>query len=453
MITLVSILGNSQAYGTTYARLEALTQVDNRFKDSAVSVKHLGNITYRNADQSQAIFFDYQLSQLPNIHDGDSNNHHKNDRQGSAYKIRQLVTQLKLRNSVIHQTTIKNAQIDLGRFYRFDDLGYYTLDGGSYRAQINGLQVNVYGGKPLLAEFSVQDMRNTDYLYGIDINQQIHLSSRGPEAHHYHPYQLRYPPQLNYRLGYQAYRNQKKSEFLKAGFNYKGRLDTRFFSHTQLDFASRYELASETRQDLSASARLFIRDSSRVTRKSEKDQSDYFSASYQDYRPVLANPAFRDIFYAKYSLGKQTISEFSYSASVSHNSKAFIALSRSEKRLHGRTLEGYGKRIRFNKHLHSRVLLTTEFDSLAIADDKIESLWLSARFSSSYRLKTFLSVALQSEKKSLYKFNRRTGMRANIHYLIQSRLTLQASAEYLHNSSKDNDYLASAGIRYEFSGW
>lgn len=433
------------SYGMVNARLETLIQIDNKKTNDATSISHMGNLSYIGAGRSSSFFLDYHVSESFNDKENLKSNHNT---------VKQVYSRM----------SFNNSEIDIGRFYRFDGLGYYTLDGINYWSNIepiNGkeIKLNVYAGKPSVEEFGAARIDSAEYLYGVDIYQDINTDSF-KNRKKYHNYILNYPAQFNYRLGFQKYKDKVESNYLNSGFGYKAPVNIGVLSHMQLDAAGRYETTTETKEDLSLNLRLFIKDLDRyrdITPKNNLEArrvktTGYVNMSYDYYQPVENNPSFRDLFYSNYSFGEQVVSEVSYANVASSRLDWFVGIKQTNKINNGHSQQGHGYRASVNFDLASSADISIELDTLTLGEDYVESIWLSTTIASTYKFRSIFDIALQNERKALYEYNRRRGGRISLQYMIVKSLTISTSAEYLWNSTREDNYLANFSLVYRFSG-
>lgn len=434
----------SYSHGVVNARIETVMQADNKLVGDRLSLNQLGNLSYTSRDNTHSIFLDYQIDEVM-LHQDQSNDAINNDSlDNSSRKIRQLFTRIYLAED----------ELDLGRFYRFDGLGYYTLDGFNYWSNNETIKVNAYAGKASKEEFGITPIDISDFLYGIDIYHTSPLRSSADNTPKYNDFTLNYPAQINYRLGFQSYESEVETSFVNLGIGYKNAINFAFLSHLQLDASGSYETRTKTKQDLSLNARIFTRNDINYKRKESKQgkTTGYVNFSYDYYKPINTNPSFRDLFYSKFSFGEQAISEISYFDASFSKLNWFVGLRQANKSDDSKDLQGYGGRTSVEIKYKPSTRFNIEFDTLSIGQDKVESLWLSTELSASYKLLTKVEFALQNESKSLYEFNRRKGIRAAVQYMIQKEFSIAGSTEYLWNSARENNYLANVSFIYNFVG-
>lgn len=403
------------AAGELTGTLEAGMQADNRMNSSTdLTLNHLGYLNYLSTNDSFHATADY-IVQAP------TNNHTElNDSE-----LYQLYGKYTLPG--------QSGAITAGRFHRFDNLGYYTLDGAQLTQQHGSNQFDVYAGQPRKTD---GDHTITgDYLYGVDAHfshellRQNKTKTSSKAKSWYTP-----PPAVSYRVGFQQIKQETIANRLNLGFSYKNNLDFLKTYRQEVNMSSSYHIDQSNIEDLLIDSRFYA------------NKQNYLQLTYERYEPDYQTPIFRERFYASYALGEQQQAEAAFHHIESTGLKWTIAGRKTTRE--NSHVNGYGYRtsIEFKPAPYAEVI--GDIDILTLGDDTIESFWLLGSHSPDAKTRVSIETGLQFENKSLYGFNRATGLRAQYQYMINRDFFLTVSAEHMWNSQKENDYLIKSYLVY-----
>lgn len=401
---LLPVAGYGGALSGTF---ETGVQADNR-EDDEVYLAHLGYLSYLSDDANLEATIDYLL---------------KTDNES---ELNQLYGQFRLPQY--------DSVATLGRFNRFDNLGYYTLDGIQLVQHQDHRQIQFYGGQPRRTDDT--HTLTGDYLYGIEalFTQPLDtqpLSDSVDDA----PLHWRRPtPSVAYRIGLQQLKQGTTASWLNLGASYKNNWDFLASERQEVDFTGSYQFEQDRFEDLLFDSRFYA------------DNQNYLQLTYEYYDPDRNSPGFREFFYTSYAIGAQQLAEAAFHH-IESDGLTWMVAGRKTSRENSNT-NGYGFRASLEAQPWPYVDVLAELDTLTVGDDKIESLWLAGSNSPDSKTRLSLETGLQFENKSLYGFNRALGFRARYEYMINREFFLTATAQQLLNSRRANEYLLNCYIVY-----
>jgi len=396
--------------------LEAGVQADNRMSSSAdLRVNHLGYLNYLSNEHDFQITADY-LVQAPT-------NDHTEINDSELYQLFGKYT-----------LPEQSGTLTAGRFHRFDNLGYYTLDGAQLTQRQNNKQFDIYAGQPRKTD---GDHTVTgDYLYGVDtrfshslVAQNESKNTPNSDTSWYSP-----PPAVGYRVGFQQIKQEATANRLNLGFSYKNNHDFLKTYRQEINMSSSYHIDQSSIEDLLIDSRFYA------------NNKNYLQLTYEFYEPDYDNPTFREQFYSSYALGEQQQAEAALHHVGSTGLKWTVAGRKTTRENSYENGYGFRTSLGFKPAPYAEVI--GDIDILTLGDDTIESFWLLSTHSPDAKTRLSLETGLQFEKKSLYGFNRATGFRGSYQYMINRDFFLTLSAEHIWNSRKENDYLLKSYLVY-----
>lgn len=407
-VLIAAFLLPAAGYGAGLSgTFETGIQADNR-EDDAVFLAHLGYLSYVSDDANLEATIDYLL---------------KTDNESE-------LNQFYGRYRLLQQDVVATV----GRFNRFDNLGYYTLDGIQLVQHQDNRQIQFYGGQPRRTDDT--HTLTGDYLYGIEALFTQPLSTRPLSGNvddapvNWH----RPTPSVGYRIGLQQLKQGSTASRLNLGASYKNNGDFLATDRQEVDFTGSYQFEQDTFENLLFDSRFYA------------DNQNYLQFTYEYYDPDRESPSFREFFYTSYAIGAQQLAEAAFNHIESDGLTWMVAGRKTSRE--SSNANGYGFRASLGAQPWPYIDVLAEIDMLALGDDKIESLWLAGSNSPDAKTRLSLETGLQFESKSLYGFNRTLGFRASYQYMINRDFFLTATAQQLWNSRKANEYLVNCYIVY-----
>jgi len=438
---LFSHLTVAQVYGSLELGLRSDSQ------DEDVVLRHLGFINYQSDNQhnnlsTQAVF-DY-IAQAPDFSDS-------------------TISQL-----YINQQLTNNSHIVAGRFNRFDNLGYYTLDGAQYdhdfsksvlvteQKSLTKVSLSTYAGKPVRTDDI--HVLSGDYVVGINSHFRwalpssdnlSHTSSNGNNTL-YEPNLITMPNDISATIGYQALKIEQASQRLNLGLSAKSEQGF-FTSGLTGDFRQEFNFSSSLAtvdnqwsksefEDLVIDTRFYLP-------KLSFDHQDFLQLQYQYYNPELSRPTFKQRFYSTYAVGKIALAELAYHGQLTSSSHYRVAGRMSNKLRGGK---GYGWQAQVLERLENDWQLEASIDHLSLDTVDISSAYAGVSLSPNALSKLKVQVAVQLEDKPLMDKNEMFGLQGSYQYMFNANLFLSFSLELLRNSMKDNDHLGRLYLVYYF---
>ncbi len=431
---LVSIHSLAQVYGSLELGLRSDSQ------DDAETWRHLGFINYQNDNQQTQAVFDY-IVQAP-----DSSN--------------SSISQLYLKQKLNH-----NNQIIAGRFNRFDNLGYYTLDGVQYKhdfsdtnlliskKSLTKVAITSYAGKPLRTD----DIHviTGDYVAGVSSHFRWTLpKADSPKSDSkkimFEPNLVTMADDISATIGYQALKIEQASQRLNLGLSAKseqGFLTSPLTGSFRQEFNFSASLATVDNQWSKSEFEDLVIDTRFYLPTSTFQQQDFLQLQYQYYNPELSRPTFKQRFYATYAVGKIALAELAYYGQLTATSHYRVAGRMSNKQRGGK---GYGWQAQILEHLNNDWQLEATIDHLTLDTVDISSLYFGISLAPDAYSQLKLQTAIQIEDKPLYDENKLFGLQGSYQYMLSTNLYLSFSLELLRNSMKDNEHLGRLYLVYYF---
>jgi len=432
-LTLLLTLCSNSCLANIYGSLELGMRSDSQEKE--LVLRQLGFINYRNDNQQTQAVFDY-IAQTPNLSDS---------------RISQLY---------IKQNLTNNANFTAGRFNRFDNLGYYTLDGLQYNHDFSEsalvadhkslakMALTSYAGKPLRTD-DIHVLAG-DYVVGVSSHFRWSLPALDNSTSLYEPNLVTMPNDISLSMGYQALKIEQASQRLNLGLSAKSEQG---FFHLPLTDGFRQEfnfsssLATVDNQwsksefeDLVIDARFYL------PQRTFKQQ-DFLQLQYQYYNPELSRPTFKQRFYSTYAVGKIALAELAYYGQLTSSRHYRVAGRMSNKQRGGK---GYGWQAQILERLDNGWQLEATIDHLSLDMFDITSIYSGVSLSPNAYSQLKVQAAIQLEDKPLVGKNEMFGLQGSYQYMFNAHLYLSFSLELLHNSMKGNDHLGRFYLVYYF---
>lgn len=340
--------------------------------------------------------------------------------------------------SVQKELPVYHSRLTAGRVQRFDNLGFYFLDGlqWNYADSKNNWSLEMYAGKPGRID-DVQSIQG-DYLYGMQWKANLISLPLDKESTHREWFPLK-TTRLDLRMGVQRLKDQYRSDRFNLAINHEGR--SWDCQKNCLDIKSQFLLSYDTTQqnfeDLMADIRVPI---SKVLR---------VRFSYEYYRPELKqNPGFREQFFSYYSLGSQKMMRSRLDYEFNPELKGFVEVIHSR-----REIGDNGKGIHFGlekKNILPDLDTSIALDSLQLGEDKLASLYLSFDYAINSRLNTRWDAIVRREEKFNRENNRVMGVYGELNYMIKNNLLLAVQLKNIHYSRLRDEYMLRLEVSYYF---
>ncbi len=437
-LIFISTTSLCQIFGSVEAGLRSDSQ------DKDLVLRQLGFLNYQDINQQTEAVFDY-IIQEPNLSDSS-------------------ISQLYLKQN------FNNSQLIAGRFNRFDNLGYYTLDGVQYahnltQAQINNnistswlkapkqITLSSYAGRPNRTDDI--HMLSGDYVVGLNshfrwVLPNLTSAETTNNSTGFEPKLTSMPNDISAHIGYQALKINQASQRLNLGASAKskqGFLTNKFTGNFRQEFNFSSSLATKDNnwtnsefEDLTIDTRLYLSNSN-------SQATDFLQLQYQYYNPELSRPTFKQRFYSTYSIGKIALTELAYHGKLNRKTNYRIAGRHSNKQRGGK---GYGFLAQVVQRLDNDWQFEATFDHLSLDTVEISSVYAGISLSPNALSQLKLQTAMQIEEKPLYGRNQMQGLQGSYRYMFTSNLFLSFSLELIRNSQRDNDHLGSFYLVYYF---
>jgi len=430
-ITLLvySYICQAQTYGSIELGLRSGSQ------DEDILLRQLGFINYQSKDNKTHAVFDYMLH-APSLSDS---------------RVSQLYLQQKIN---------ANSEILAGRFNRFDNLGYYTLDGAQYdydfsdypwaksNLPLTKVALSGYAGKPLRTDDI--HVLSGGYVAGISSHFRWALPVSNQTESLYEPNLARMPNDISATIGYQVLKIAQASQRLNLGLSAKS--EQGFFNH---------ELFGTFRQEFNVSASLaavknkwsksefedLLIDTRFYLPKLTFKKRDFLQVQYQYYNPELSRPSFKQRFYSTYAVGKIALAEVAYHGQLTTRSHYRVAGRISNKQRGGK---GYGWQAQVIERLKNDWQLEASIDHLSLGTVEISSIYAGVSLSPNALSQLKIQAAIQLEDKPLYDKNKLFGLQGSYQYMLNTNLFLSLSFELLRNNMKAMDHLGRFYLVYYF---
>ena len=340
------------------------------------------------------------------------------------------------------QTTLK-----AGRFEQTDSMGFYTLNGASavWQNAQHDTSIEAYGGMP--QRFDDLDSVKGDLVLGVKAT----LLQR-PQ---WHSDWLRLSlDTVDWRLGYQYFAGQDMSRYIPStqrntltatgnkfalGVSIEGQIDGSWAKKYSARLLEVYRVDTHTLEDAQVEGQLDLSKATRVR------------GTYEYYRPDrFANPTFREQFYSQYGFGKQDLFKLSLHQRW-QDAIDYAVGGIYTTRPNGDA--GYGFNASVSAKLSRDTKTGVEFDHVQVGKDDVSALYVKNEFFVDSRNSVLLSAALRREDKVLYGENWVKGVETRWNYALQNNIVIGVTANYIWNSTIQNEYLGALQVTYYFDNF
>ncbi len=317
----------------------------------------------------------------------------------------------------------KRTLLSLGRLQRSDAFGFYTLDGLLFKQIISRATLTLYGGVPS----RIEGFRSVDgeALYGFDVQTS---------AVQFNNYKL------DSRFGWQRLKQSNTVNRVNIGGRGIHQQTAIALFPSAFSFAGSYLVGEQTWESVQLNAHRDFENNMRLR------------MDYETYQPDKDELTFKDRFYSLYAHGRQ--SQFKLGYQLNQRQQHTWSLSgRRVTREFGSN--GYGLVATMDYRSDHGWRLATQFNHLALADERLNGLYLEAEKALSSMVRGTLSGVFQQQQKRLTGDNRSTGIEARLERRVKlkvlpSALWFSAETIYIHNSRLVNEYRIAMRLSYSF---
>lgn len=329
-------------------------------------------------------------------------------------------------NQIFLSQKIQNFNYTLGRFDRSDLLGFYTLDGLIVKYANQSWDARFHAGTPR----KLEDYNNieVDRIVGLDVN------------YHQNTINNSVVQKVNSYFGWQQLQDDETQNYIHFGITGDGSLENQITTRNQLSqikmfFNGSYLVENKSTESINAGVQYNDKDFglSRVT--------------YTSWKPEEAELSFEEQFYSVFANGKQSILQ----ADIFHNHKWDQQYYlRGRKVWHETGGDGVGFTFGFEQQavFDKKSGWIAQWDSLAINNDSIHSLYLSSNKNISASLRGHLDTALQYQKNDRVDDDSIVALQIGAEKMLQSDLFIDLNLRYIYNSNLHDEYRF--GFRFSY---
>jgi hypothetical protein len=315
-----------------------------------------------------------------------------------------------------------NTALLVGRTERYDGLGLYALDGGSFKIRRSDALIELYGGKPSRIEGI--NRSPAKWLYGGRILLNHKLNGVLLD-------------QLESRFSLTRYQDQAGDSATRFGFGLRSDGETGAPHHDRLHLLlqGNYLINEQRLETLHARAITLL------------DKQSDISFSYQRQQPDEQQPTLSGRFYNSYSRAEQSVIRLSYNQ---RHLKGIDWSLTGRKVFHAYGSSGAGANGALRWIESKGLYWQAEADWIALGDEQIGSLYLRRTAQITPLQRLMLSGVIQQQLQQYDDNNQAIGVEAKWEQRLDSELRFALSTIYLLNSYKDDEYRLAARISYRF---
>ena len=312
-------------------------------------------------------------------------------------------------------------QISLGRFFRADTLGYYSLDGIQYRHKTDSIVLSSYAGVPV----RIEDFRSIegDALYGLELQTL--------------PYQIN-TYKVDTRLGWQRLERQESQQ--RYNFGLRASAEKTELLPTVLSMSASY--VEESAQWESA----------QINTRWDLKKNSTLRIDYETYEPVSDELSFRDRFYSLYARGRQTQFKAAYQFKYDYQQTWSMSARQVSREFGG---SGYAGMFAVEKRSNEGLLLTTKVEQLELQTERVSSLFIDAEKTLTASLRGGFSGVLQQQEKQLTGDNNSIGIEFRLEHMLglqamPSGLQFDVIANHIWNDRIEDEYRFLLRLSHKF---
>ena len=396
----IIILTTADARAGLSGQLETTVEMNNSQFRAEAGMEERLDLSYEDQDKGLQSNLSLALSQQSN---------------NSEAELYQLYLQQDFNNAV--------DEISLGRFFRADTLGYYSLDGIQYRHKFDAAILNIYAGVP----GRIEDFRSIDgeALYGIDLQTLPRLIQ---------------DYEVDARLGWQRLDQNGHEQRYHFGLRASG------------ENVNTKPLPSELSMSASYVAESSQWESAQINTRWDLEENSTLRLDYETYQPVSEELSFRDRFYSLYARGQQTQFKAAYQFKYDYQQTWSMAARQVNREFGG---SGYAGMIAVEQRSNQGLLLAAKAEQLELQSERVTSLFIDADKTLSPSLRGGISSVLQQQEKQLVGNNRSIGLELRMEHMLNTKamssgLQFDATASHIWNSRLEDEYRFLLGLSYSF---
>ncbi len=396
----IMILTSADAQAALSGQLETAIETNNSQFHAESSLEERLDLLYNDPDKGLSSGLSLALSQ---------------QRNNSEAELYQLYLQQDFNNAI--------DQISLGRFFRADALGYYSLDGLQYRHKADALILNFYAGVP----GRIEAFRSIDgeALYGLDLQTLPHL------IHDY---------DVDARLGWQRLDQDGHEQRYHFGLRANSESENNKPLPSALSMSASY-VAERSQWE-----------SAQLNTRWDLEENSTLRLDYETYEPVSDELSFRDRFYSLYARGRQTQFKAAYQFKYDYQQTWSMAARRVDREFGG---SGYAGMFAVEQRSNQGLLLAAKVEQLELQAERVTSLFIDADKTLTPSLRGGVSSVLQQQEKQLVGDNRSLGIELRLEHMVShkampSGLQFDVTASHIWNSRLEDEYRFLLGLSYSF---
>jgi len=248
------LLTSAEAHATLSGQLETAVETNNSQFHAETSIEERLDLLYNDPDKGLSGGLSLALSQQSDNNEAE---------------LYQLYLQQDFNKAL--------DRISLGRFFRADTLGYYSLDGVQYRHKANDLILNFYAGVP--GRIEAFRSIDGDALYGFDLQTLPQLID---------------DYEVDARLGWQRLDQDGHEQRYHFGLRANSESENIKPLPSALSMSASYVVESSQWE------------SAQLNTRWDLEENSTLRLDYETYEPVSDELSFRDRFYSLYARGRQT---------------------------------------------------------------------------------------------------------------------------------------------------
>ncbi|MCW8923033.1 MAG: hypothetical protein OQK69_05310 [Gammaproteobacteria bacterium] len=401
-LTGVMLLISADAQAGLTGQLEATLESNNSQFDSESSLEERLDLFYQNVDDGLSANLSLVMAQQSG-----------NDEA----ELYQLYLQQDMNDSA--------DQISLGRFFRADTLGYYSLDGVQYRHRADKLIMSLYAGVP--GRIEAFRSIDADTLYGVNLQTlPVYIIDYEMDANLGWQRLEQDSHEQRYHFGWRANSDNETNRPLPAAVS---------MSASYVEESSQWEAVQiKTRWDL--------------------EEDDTLRIDYETYEPASNELSFRDQFYSLYARGNQTQFKAAYQFDYDYQQTWSMAARRVNREYGG---SGYAGVLAVEQRSSKGLLFAVKAEQLKLQSERVASLFLDVDKTLGPSVRGGVSGVIQQQQKQLVGDNRSLGIELYLEHMVSvnalpSDLHFNFTASHIWNSRLEDEYRMLLSLGYSFGG-
>jgi len=314
-------------------------------------------------------------------------------------------------------------QISLGRFFRADTLGYYSLDGLQYLHKTDATILSFYAGVPA----RIEAFRSIDgeALYGFELQTLPHL---------FNDYEV------DARMGWQRLEQNDHEQRYHFGLRADSKIENITPMPTALSMSASYVVENKQWE------------SAQLNTRWDLEENSTLRVDYETYEPISDEISFRDRFYSLYSRGRQTQFRATYQFKHDYQQTWSMAARHVNREFGG---EGYAGMFAIEHRSNKGLRLSGKLEQLELQTERVSSLFIDADRTLYASLRGGLSGVIQQQEKQLVGDNQSVGIELRLEHMLSAESVLSgvqfdATASHIWNSRLEDEYRLLLSLSYKF---